>query len=116
MNVVYFPVKLAVGVAGAVLGGVGGFLTGGNRRTAEGIWKPMTGGTYFITPEIIDGQQPFLPLDGGPYLPPKRRPASASQMYQQQLQGVQPFLPFVHGGRNTPLPAGPLPAAPDTTS
>jgi hypothetical protein len=67
----YFPLKLVVGVAGAVLGGVSGFLTGGNERAAEGIWRPMTGGTYFITPEVLEGEQRFLPFDYGPSAPPQ---------------------------------------------
>jgi hypothetical protein len=71
LSVVYFPVKLGVGVAGAVLGGASGFLTGGNERAAEGIWRPMTGGTYFITPEVLEGEQRFLPLDYGPSAPPQ---------------------------------------------
>jgi hypothetical protein len=71
LNVVYFPIKLGVGVAGAFLGGASGFLTGGNERLAEGIWHPMTGGTYFITPEMVDGEERFLPLDYGPSAPPR---------------------------------------------
>jgi hypothetical protein len=71
LSVVYFPVKFGTGVAGAVLGGVSGFLTGGNERAAEGIWHPMTGGTYFITPEILEGERRFLPLDYGPSAPPR---------------------------------------------
>src|SRR5262245_47372080 len=67
LSVVYFPVKLAVGISGAVLGGVSGWATGGNQRAAEGIWRPLTGGTYFITPQVIDGERPFLPFDGGSY-------------------------------------------------
>jgi hypothetical protein len=66
MSVVYFPVKFGMGVAGAFLGGVSGFLTGGNDRSAEGIWHPMTGGSYFITPQKMDKEEPFLPLDYGP--------------------------------------------------
>ena len=52
LSAVYFPIKLGVGVAGAFLGGASGFLTGGNERAAEGIWHPMTGGTYFITKRV----------------------------------------------------------------
>ncbi|MGE0823897.1 MAG: hypothetical protein AB7G75_36805 [Candidatus Binatia bacterium] len=73
LSVVYFPIKFGVGVTGAVLGGVSGFLTGGNERAAEGIWRPMTGGTYFITPEVIDRERPFLPFNGGPSAPPQGR-------------------------------------------
>ena len=71
LSVGYFPVKLVVGVAGAVLGGASGFLTGGNERAAEGIWRPMTGGTYFITPEVLDKERPFLPFDYGSSAPPR---------------------------------------------
>jgi len=71
LSVGYFPIKFATGVAGAVLGGVSGFLTGGNERAAEGIWHPMTGGTYFITPAVLDGERPFLPFDYGPSAPPR---------------------------------------------
>ena len=71
LSVGYFPIKFVVGVAGAVLGGASGFLTGGSDRAAEGIWYPMTGGTYFITPEILEGERRFLPLDYGPSSPPR---------------------------------------------
>jgi hypothetical protein len=65
LSAVYFPVKFGVSVAGAFLGGVSGFLTGGNNRAAEGIWHPTVGGTYFITPAILEGECRFLPLDHG---------------------------------------------------
>ncbi len=66
LSVVYFPIKFAVGVAGSVLGGVSGGLTGGSERAAQGIWRPTAGGTYFITPDVLSGEEPFRPLDGGP--------------------------------------------------
>ena len=66
LSVVYFPIKFSVGVVGAVLGGVGGMLTGGSERAAQGIWRPTAGGTYFITPDVLSGEEPFRPLDGGP--------------------------------------------------
>ena len=71
LSAVYFPIKFGVGVAGAFLGGASGFLTGGSDRAAEGIWQPMTGGTYFITPEILEGERRFLPLNYGPSVPPR---------------------------------------------
>jgi hypothetical protein len=78
LSAVYFPVKLGVGVGGAVLGGVSGFLTGGSERAAEGIWHPTVGGTYFITPAILDGGQPFLPFDYGATPPSQSQPSVAS--------------------------------------
>jgi hypothetical protein len=64
LSLVYFPVKLAVGITGGLLGGISGWATGGNERAAEGIWRPLTGGSYFITPAVLDGKRPFLPFDG----------------------------------------------------
>jgi len=75
LSVVYFPVKLASGVSGAILGGISGFLTGGNERAAEGIWHPMVGGTYFITPATLAGEQPFLPFNYGASRPPQPQPS-----------------------------------------
>ena len=66
LSAVYFPIKFSVGVVGAVLGGVSGMLTGGSERAAQGIWRPTAGGTYFITPDVLSGEEPFRPLDGGP--------------------------------------------------
>jgi hypothetical protein len=81
LSLVYFPVKFCVGgVAGAVLGGVSGWATGGNEQAAEGIWRPMVGGTYFITPQILTGEQPFLPFNGGPYAPPPAGSAPSGSM------------------------------------
>ena len=79
LSAVYFPVKFVVGgIGGAILGGVSGFLTGGDDRAAEGIWHPTVGGTYFITPAILEGEQPFLPFDYGPTPPPQQpRPSTA---------------------------------------
>ena len=65
LSAVYFPVKLGGSIAGAFLGGVSGFLTGGEDRAAEGIWHPTVGGTYFIAPATLTGERQFLPFDHG---------------------------------------------------
>jgi hypothetical protein len=83
LSIPYFPVKLAVGIVGAVLGGVSGWATGGSERAAQGIWRPMVGGTYFITPQIIEGERPFLPFDGGVYAQPPQYTAPPKSLYQQ---------------------------------
>jgi len=59
MSSVFFPVKFAVGVAGAELGGFAGFMTGGDEEAAAGIWNVTTDGSYFITPRILDGREPL---------------------------------------------------------
>src|SRR5262249_42169018 len=83
LSIPYFPVKLAVSIVGGILGGISGWATGGNERAAEGIWRPTMGGTYWITPEIISHERPFLPFDGGPYAPPPSLPPSPGSTYMQ---------------------------------
>jgi hypothetical protein len=54
LSVFYTPVRLAVGVVGAGLGGVEGWLTGGDLRTARSMWRPTVEGDYFIRPDHLD--------------------------------------------------------------
>jgi len=34
-------------------------LTGGDTKTAESIWEPSLFGDYFLTPSMVQGQEPF---------------------------------------------------------
>jgi hypothetical protein len=77
LSAVHFPVKFGVSVAGAFLGGVSGFLTGGDDRAAEGIWHPTVGGTYFITPATLEGERRFSPFDYGDDAPPQHQSVPA---------------------------------------
>jgi hypothetical protein len=54
LSVFYTPVRLAVGIVGAGLGGVEGWLTGGDLRTARSMWRPTVEGDYFIRPDHLD--------------------------------------------------------------
>ena len=83
LSVFYFPAKLCVGIVGGLLGGMSGWATGGSERAAEGIWRPMTGGSYFVTPETLSGERPFLPYDGGPYTPPPVQSRPPGSFYMQ---------------------------------
>ncbi len=65
LSAVYFPIKFSVAVGLAPIGGLAGFLTGGNERAAEGIWRPTAGGSYFVTPGAFDGSEPFSPVGEG---------------------------------------------------
>ena len=47
-NVVYMPAKITY----AVLGG----LTGGDLKTAETVWVTSMGGTYVVTPRMLQGE------------------------------------------------------------
>lgn len=54
LSVFYTPVRLVVGVVGAGLGGVEGWLTGGDVRTARSMWRPTVEGAYYIRPDHLD--------------------------------------------------------------
>ena len=58
-SILYFPVKLVVGVTGAWVGGVAGAVSGGDQATASGIWNVTTDGDYFVSPEELDGTTEF---------------------------------------------------------
>ncbi len=61
LSVLYFPVRFACGLGGALIGGAGGFLTGGDERVAQGVWRGMVEGDYFVRPEHILGEKVFEP-------------------------------------------------------
>jgi hypothetical protein len=54
LSIFYTPVRLTVGIVGAGLGGVEGWLTGGDLRTARSMWRPTVEGDYFIRPDHLD--------------------------------------------------------------
>jgi hypothetical protein len=58
-NLAYTPAKLVVATVGLVGGGIAGFLSGGDTRTAYSLWVPMTGGSYFLRPSHLDGSEEF---------------------------------------------------------
>jgi hypothetical protein len=55
-NVVYFPVRLAVTAVTGELGGLTGWLTGGDVPAARSIWK-STDGQPYIKPAILEGRE-----------------------------------------------------------
>ncbi len=59
LSVLYTPFRLVYGVVGAAVGGFGGWATGGDMRTAKGLWRPTTEGHYFIRPDYLDGTERF---------------------------------------------------------
>jgi hypothetical protein len=59
ISILYFPVRMVYGVIGAGLGGFGGWTTGGDMRTAKGLWRPTTEGHYFVRPDYLDGTERF---------------------------------------------------------
>ena len=59
VNLVYFPVKLAMAGVGLVGGGLTGVLTGGDTRATYAILVPLTGGDYVVRSAHIDGARPL---------------------------------------------------------
>jgi hypothetical protein len=58
-NVVYVPAKLAYGILGAIAGGAGYAVTGGNTQVANSIWRSSLGGDYVLTPDMMTGKKPI---------------------------------------------------------
>ena len=46
-------------VVGLAAGSVAGIATGGDERAAYGLWVPMASGTWFVTPDQIEGTRPI---------------------------------------------------------
>lgn len=59
LSVVYLPAKVLVATMGAVVGGIVGFVTGGDTRAAYGVWVPTASGSYFVRPAHLDGTAPL---------------------------------------------------------
>ena len=59
MSAVTFPVKMVVGVTGALAGGFAGAMNGGNEEAAAGIWNVTTDGSYYVSPQVLEGREPF---------------------------------------------------------
>lgn len=59
INTLFFPVKLAVGIVGAEVGGLAGAMNGGDEEAARGIWNVTTDGSYFVPPAALDGRSEF---------------------------------------------------------
>jgi len=55
VNVVYFPVRFAVTAVTGEIGGLTGWLTGGDVPAARSIWS-STDGQAYIKPAILEGR------------------------------------------------------------
>ncbi len=59
LNIVYLPAKAVMAIFGLAAGSVVGLATGGDVRAAYAIWVPTTSGTWFFTPEQVEGSKPI---------------------------------------------------------
>ena len=57
-NTVFTPIRFAVTVVGAALGGLTGFLTAGDIDAADDIWG-LFDGQNFVTPAIVSREEPL---------------------------------------------------------
>jgi hypothetical protein len=64
-NVVYMPAKIIYATAGGITGGFAFALTGGDLQTAETVWVTTMGGTYVVTPGMLQGQE-MIAFTGSP--------------------------------------------------
>lgn len=58
LSVVYLPFKATYAVLGGFFGGLAYVLTAGNETVAHSIWDASWGGTYWLTPQHLRGDQP----------------------------------------------------------
>lgn len=58
-NIVYMPAKLVYSMFGGLTGGLAYGLTAGDMETAQNVWTTTMGGTYVITPRMMQGQDPI---------------------------------------------------------
>src|SRR6185369_8483117 len=65
-SIFYHPARMILGVVGAELGGIGGFATGGDLRTAKALWRPTVEGDYFVRTDHLDGAEHFDPINTTP--------------------------------------------------
>ena len=58
-TLLYLPLKLAFAIAGGIVGGLTYAFTGGNENAAKSVWTTSMYGTYFITPDHLEGNRPI---------------------------------------------------------
>jgi hypothetical protein len=59
-NALYIPAKLVYATLGGVTGGLGYLLTLGNTDALHTVLGPAVGGTYILTPGMLQGDEPIL--------------------------------------------------------
>ena len=57
-SLVYFPVKAAFAIGGAIVGGLTYAFSGLDEKAAKPVWQTSMYGTYLITPDHLQGNRP----------------------------------------------------------
>lgn len=60
VNLFYMPVKVVYAAVGGLTGCLVYLVTIGNEGAAMATWSPSLGGTYVITPKMLQGEEPVL--------------------------------------------------------
>ena len=60
LSVLYMPFKVAYAGLGGLMGGLAYLLTAGNEHTAQSIWDASLRGTYWLTPDHLQGKEAIL--------------------------------------------------------
>ena len=84
-NLFYVPAKLITAVGGLALGGLTGFLTGGDTRAAYAVWVPAASGTFILRPSNLEGTEP-IEFFGSDYAD---RPSTAQGMTGRSVYEAQ---------------------------
>ena len=58
-TILYFPFKAAFAIGGGIVGGLAYAFSGGNEHAAKSIWDTSLRGTYFISPDHLQGNRPI---------------------------------------------------------
>lgn len=59
-NLGYMPAKILYAFTGGLIGLLAWGFTAGDDNVARGIWDPAFGGTWAVTPEMLQGKQPIM--------------------------------------------------------
>jgi len=58
-NVVYIPIKLVYAGSGGIVAGLAYLITAGDEKAFFGVWRRAAGGTYLVTPSMLEGKERF---------------------------------------------------------
>ncbi|GIW42153.1 MAG: hypothetical protein KatS3mg076_2730 [Candidatus Binatia bacterium] len=64
VNVPYVPAKAVFAAGGALLSGLAYVASFGDRALADRIWTRAVGGSYVVTPRMLEGREPVRFLGG----------------------------------------------------
>jgi hypothetical protein len=59
LSILYTPLKIVYAGLGGFMGAFAYALTGGNEQVAQSVWDASLGGTYLLTPDHLQGNEPI---------------------------------------------------------